>query len=437
MSKHGVEHSQFKRVVLGLGSNIDPIKHLRWALAEIKKINEVKVLSVASIYESDALLPDQAPNHWNKKYLNSAVEIVVSGFKPFELLQQLKAVEHKLGRIESDRWAPRKIDIDILWAEDFYLKHESLNIPHAQLLHRPFALLPLLELCPDIDVDLPDWIFNSPRPFNTEISKHFVWPKIAGILNVTEDSFSGDGVVTEPLKQLGQLLNQGADIIDIGAESTRPGALLIDSEIEYQRLASTLDCVLKYKKDYSCEFEISIDSRKPEVMERLLSHYHIDYLNDVEGFRQPQMRNLLKLTTAKAICMHSFSVPPLKNETISDTEDAWDYLIKWWERQKDIFAEEDISSDRLIFDPGIGFGKTPQQSIDLLNALDRFSVIREEIYLGYSRKSFLSLLTDKPASERDPETALVTEAINLAYAQYIRVHNVAQNKQALIERTKL
>lgn len=435
MSKH---HS----VVLGLGSNIEPVKYLRLALAEIKKLSNVNVLSVASIYESDALLPDNAPSTWNKKYLNSAVEIEALNFEPLKLLQDIKAIEHKLGRPSAgeaggDRWAPRKIDIDILWAEDFNFQSEVLNIPHAQILNRPFALLPLLELRPDFSFTPPDWIYKKPRPFNTDISKKYVWPKMAGILNLTEDSFSGDGILTSPLKQLGKLLDDGAEIIDIGAESTRPGALLIDPETEYQRLALTLDVIHKYKLDYNRDFEISIDSRKPEVMERILSKYHVDYLNDVEGFRQPQMRSLLKLTAAKAICMHSYSVPPLKTETIPESEDAWNYLVQWWEKQKEVFASDDISLDRMIFDPGIGFGKTPQQSVDILNYLEGFASIPEEIYLGYSRKSFLSLLTDKPAPERDPETALVTQSINQAYAQYLRVHNVALNKQALVERTTL
>lgn len=424
-------------VVLGLGSNIEPVKHLRLALSEIKKLSQVTVVNVASIYESDALLPENAPSTWNKKYLNSAVELEVSNFEPFKLLQDVKAIEHRLGRAGSDRWAPRKIDIDILWAQDFTVQSEALNIPHAQILNRPFALLPLLELRPDFPFNAPEWVYQDPKPFHTEVSKTYVWPKMAGILNITEDSFSGDGVLLSPLKQLGQLLDDGAEIIDIGAESTRPGALIIDPEIEYQRLASTLEAVNKYKKDYARDFEISIDSRKPEVMARVLNNYRIDYVNDVEGFRQPKMRELLKLTDAKAICMHSFSVPPVKTETIPEGEDLWSYLTDWWVKQKEIFAQENISTERMIFDPGIGFGKTPQQSVDILNYLEGFSGIREEIYLGYSRKSFLSLLTDKPAAERDPETSLVTEAINQAYAQYLRVHNVAQNKQALTERTLL
>lgn len=435
MSKPSVTSQQ--RLILGLGSNIEAIKNLRLALAEIKKLSSVTVVSVASIYESDALLPENAPSSWDKKYLNSAVEIMVDRFEPLKLLQDIKAIEYKLGRAENDRWAPRKIDIDILWAEDFTFKNESLNIPHAQLLNRPFALYPLIELCSDFEFDPPEWSFQDTPPFNTHISKTYVWPKMAGILNITEDSFSGDGILVSPLHQLAQLLDQGADIIDIGAESTRPGALLISPEVEYQRLASTLEVISKYKKDYARDFEISIDSRKPEVMARLLSKYKIDYLNDVEGFRQPQMRELLKLTDAKAICMHSYAVPPIKTETIPESEDAWKYLTQWWVRQKEIFSSEDIAVDRMIFDPGIGFGKTPQQSVDILNFLSGFSEIKEEIYLGYSRKSFLSLLTDKPAAERDPETAQVTEAINQAYAQYLRFHNVAQNKQALVERTIL
>ena len=429
MSKHCV--------VLGLGSNIHAIQHLRLALAEIKRLPGASVVNVASIYESEALLPENAPAHWNKKYLNSAVELEILNFEPFKLLQDIKAIENKLGRAADDRWAPRVIDIDILWVQDFTFNSEALNIPHAQILNRPFALLPLLELRPDFPFNEPQWMWQNPKPFHTEISKKFVWPKFAGILNVTEDSFSGDGLISAITPRLAQLLDAGADIIDIGAESTRPGALAVDPSVEYKRLAQTLDAINKYKADYNLQFEISIDSRKPEVMRKIINNYHLDYLNDVEGFRQPHMRELLKLTSAKAICMHSFSVPPVKTETIPESEDVWAYLTHWWDSQKEVFSQDNISADRLIFDPGIGFGKTPQQSVDLLNYLEGFSSIKEEIYLGYSRKSFLSLMTDKPAAERDPETALVTEAVNQAYAQYLRVHDVAQNKQAITARTLL
>ena len=437
MSKRSLADKQKSCVVLGLGSNIEPIKYLRLALAEIKKLSQVSVLNVASIYESDALLPDNAPATWNKKYLNSAVELEVSNFEPLKLLQDIKAIEHKLGRAGSDRWAPRNIDIDILWAQDFTFNSEALNIPHAQILNRPFALLPLLELRPDFSFNEPDWMFQNPKPFNTEISKTYVWPKFAGILNITPDSFSGDGVMTSVTARLAQLLDAGAEIIDIGAESTRPGAMIVDSSVEYARLSQTLEAINKYKSDYNRSFEISIDSRKSEVMQKIINNYHIDYLNDVEGFRNPKMRELLKMTSAKAVCMHSYSVPPVKTETIPEGEDAWVYLTKWWNQQKEIFSRDNIALDRMIFDPGIGFGKTPQQSVDLLSYLEGFSEIKEEIYLGYSRKSFLSLMTDKPAAERDPETALVTEALNQAYAQYLRVHDVAQNKQALTSRTLL
>ena len=424
-------------VVLGLGSNIEPLKHLRLALAEIKKLSQVSVINVASIYESDALLPENAPATWNKKYLNSAVELEVSNFEPLKLLQDIKAIEHKLGRAGSDRWAPRNIDIDILWVQDFTFNSEALNIPHAQILNRPFALLPLLELRPDFSYSEPDWMFQNPKPFHTGISKTYVWPKFAGILNITPDSFSGDGVMTSVTSRLAYLLDAGAEIIDIGAESTRPGAMIVDSSVEYARLSQTLEAINKYKSDYNRSFEISIDSRKSEVMQKIINNYHIDYLNDVEGFRNPKMRELLKMTSAKAVCMHSFSVPPVKTETIPEGEDVWVYLTQWWNQQKEIFSRDNIALDRMIFDPGIGFGKTPQQSVDLLNYLEGFSGIKEEIYLGYSRKSFLSLMTDKPAAERDPETALVTEALNQAYAQYLRVHDVAQNKQALTSRTLL
>ena len=136
---------QSHRVALGLGSNLEkPLAYLREALNQIKKIADLKVLNVSSIYESDAQLPENAPNGWNQKYLNAVVLCeVAASFKPLELLYSLKKIEIKMGRIQSETWAPRIIDIDILVWENLEIKLDEIELPHPRLLERPFALLPV------------------------------------------------------------------------------------------------------------------------------------------------------------------------------------------------------------------------------------------------------------------------------------------------------
>ena len=145
------------------------------------------------------------------------------------------------------------------------------------------------------------------------------------------------------------------------------------------------------------------------------------------------MLELLKIfNSAKAVCMHSITVPPEKGKIIDENLNTIDFLIDWWDKKIEFFNHYGVDSSRFIFDPGIGFGKSPHQSFEILNKVSEFSRLNHDIYIGHSRKSFLSLVTDKPAAERDPETAKITAGLNQGYVQYLRVHNVLLNKKALL-----
>lgn len=441
-----------RSVVVGLGSNIDSIQNLRLALEALKKVSHARVVQVAKIYESDALLPENSDASWNKKYLNSAVLLEAEDFDAERFLNQIKKIEQDLGRKNSERWSPRVIDLDILWVNDLNFSSEKLTVPHRELLKRPFALMPLLDLVPDLDMHRPDWLQQKTKPFNTIVSREYVWPKIVGILNVTSDSFSDGGIVNRKMisadesdekinedllfERIEKLISDGADIIDIGAESTRPGAVLIDASVEYNRLAQVLKLINEFKQQTKNKFAISIDCRKPEVVKKVIENYSIDYLNDVEGFRDEKMMRvaqhlLQKNINAKLVCMHSMSVPPIKSESIPTEQDVFVALTQWWTSKVREFEQYKIENNRCIFDVGIGFAKTPEQSFALLKNLNKLNEIKNEIYIGHSRKSFLGLITDRPAEQRDEATALITRQINQAYSQYLRVHNVQINKEAL------
>ncbi len=421
-------------VLVGLGSNLSALKNLRIAISELKKVFCLKKIS--SIYESDAQVLPDAPADYNQKYLNAAVLIDIENFEPLQFLIELKKIEKKMGRKNSDRWAPREIDLDILYVDGCKLESESLNIPHKNLCERPFALFPALEVYPDMKIEKPVWCNDwvQKKPFNTEKSKNYFWPVFVGILNITTDSFSDGGkFLTEDnfKQQASNLVASGAGILDLGAESTRPNAVSVDFQSEFKRLHQALFWLNELKLD----IKISIDSRNPDVLQKILQQHQIDYLNDVTGFENLHMLNILKETKIPAVVMHSLTIPPNQTEILNTDENPNCQLINWWKSKLEIFEKNNIDVQRLIFDPGIGFGKTATQNSYILNHLDELSEIKHDNYLGFSRKSYLNQYTDQTAmptaDHRDLATAVQLSKINLLHCQYLRTHDIESQKTAL------
>ncbi len=423
-------------VALGIGSNLDqPIGFLRKALQEVKKISGLKVKAVASIYESDAQLPENAPSSWNLQYLNSAILCEVeSSLKPLELLYILKNIEVKMGRLQKERWAPRTIDIDILYWEGIKLIHEDLVLPHPRLTERPFALLPLLEILPDAKINKPDWVkaWIVSKPFNTVRSSRFFWPQFVAVLNITTDSFSDGGLLLNAdvlVKHAEMQLKAGAEILDIGAESTRPKATSVPLEVEFKNLKWAIEQLRPLKKKF--KFKLSLDCRRGDVVRKILELSRIDYLNDVTGFASIEMQKLLKESKADAFVMHSLGIPPTAEHVIPTAENPIEYLSRWWNTKKSQLIAAGIPNENLIFDPGIGFGKNSEQNLFILKHLENFSNVQEDILIGHSRKSYQKSYSDREPHKRDLETALVTCQINKAYSQFLRVHDVESQITAL------
>jgi 2-amino-4-hydroxy-6-hydroxymethyldihydropteridine diphosphokinase / dihydropteroate synthase len=411
-------------VVLGLGSNINPLQNLRTALVYLRQMDHCHILKVSRIYECKALtLNDDIQND----YLNAAVLIQISYFDPQELLIGLKKIEMKMGRAQGGKWRPREIDLDILYASQngiamAYQAH-NLNIPHADFYKRPFAYLPTREVFPDVKGALS----AENNILNCKVSHRFFWPEFSAILNMTPDSFS-DGGIDQSEKALSdkiqQLIADGADYIDVGAESTRPGAMTLPIEVEKARLKRALDILKNFHS-----IKVSIDSRNFETLKYCIDQYDIHMINDVSGFADLKILDLVKAASVKAVAMHSLSVPA--DPTLTIEKNPISTLIDWWGRKLEILNSKNINLNDIYFDPGIGFGKKPIQSVEILNQLAEFKEIKEKIYLGYSRKSFLNVFSQRKPQDRDLETAFVTSHINLAYAQVIRVHDVLSQKIAL------
>lgn len=436
-------------IILGIGCNIgDRLANLRAALKHLSKISEITIHQVSPIYESDALLPENAPQEWDSPYLNLAISVSTQ-LTPEQLITQTKAVETTMGRLEHLHWSPRIIDIDILTWHQEYIHTDKITIPHKGLIERPFTLWPLADLIPYWSYCKPNQIdtgkkacelaarlgsrFTGQAPLHTKQIAHRIdTPMMMGIVNITPDSFSDGAESIDPQNALTKaynLFNAGADIIDVGAESTRPNAEIITPEQEWQRLESFLylwQHFWHYKASYS---KLSIDTYKPETVEKLLN-YHIDFINDVTGFTNPRMIEVAKQTNAKLIFMHNLGVPVNPNTTLSQDIDPVEAVYRWGSEQLETLIKAGIAQERLIFDVGIGFGKTSAQSFAIIKNIAKFRNLGIPLLVGHSRKSFLQQFTNKSFAERDIETAGIS--VYLAdKVDYLRVHNIEDNMQLL------
>jgi len=245
-------------------------------------------------------------------------------------------------------------------------------------------------------------------------------PKIWGILNITPDSFSDGGKyfsLEAALKHAQDLINWGADVIDIGAESTRPGARVLELEEEWNRLKSILPLIKEIKKDVL----ISLDTTKGDIIKRAINY--IDIINDVSGFSDPIMLDIVKTSNLPAVLMHNLGVPADPSKTVPERLNIMDEIFRWFEKKL-----ETLNTSNIILDPGIGFGKKPLQSLEILKNISELHKFNLPLLVGHSRKSYMRLLE---IDDKDAATALISVHLAQNQVQHIRVHNVALNKQFL------
>ena len=249
------------------------------------------------------------------------------------------------------------------------------------------------------------------------------YPAVMGVLNVTPDSFSDGGRFAAPEQALAQarkLVADGADIIDIGAESTRPygGSQPISAEQELQRLRPVLAEVA------SLGVPVSIDSMKSEVVAWALEH-GAAIANDVWGLqRDGGMAALVAARRAPVIIMHN-------RDAADPTIDIMQDIAGFFARSLDIAAKAGISPDQIVLDPGIGFGKTPQQSMAVLARLGELGSFGLPILVGASRKRFISTVTPSEPQQRLGGSIAAHLIAAQGGARIIRTHDVAETVQAL------
>jgi dihydropteroate synthase len=251
---------------------------------------------------------------------------------------------------------------------------------------------------------------------------------LMGVLNVTPDSFSDGGRWgnTEGAVSAGlAMAAEGADILDVGGESSRPGAAPVSLEEELRRVLPVLESLAARSSAM-----LSIDTSKPEVAREAL-RCGASVVNDITGLRQPAMRRVVRETGAGAIAMHMQGSPatmqhaPAYMDVVSEVGAFLGESLR-------LCVEEGIDPEQILLDPGIGFGKTAHHNLLVLKHLESLSGLGRPLALGVSRKSFLGALTGSTALEDRawPTVALTSFARSRGVA-LIRVHDVRRNVEAL------
>lgn len=258
---------------------------------------------------------------------------------------------------------------------------------------------------------------------------------VMGIINITPDSFSGDGLLNQQetveaaLQQALRFITEGADILDLGAESTRPGATKLDSRGELERLLPVLDQVRSELPDTL----ISVDTYKAATARACLGR-GADIINDVWGFRyDPEMASVVAEFGATAVLMHNRELGARAvTNNLGGYYEGVEYndivgeVLAWLEEAVGIAREAGVNDERIILDPGIGFGKTIGQNLYLLQNLDALTAVGYPVLLGVSRKGFIGHTLNLPKGER-LEGSLAANAWGvMSGANILRVHDVKE-----------
>ncbi|SPN73873.1 Dihydropteroate synthase,dihydropteroate synthase,dihydropteroate synthase,Pterin binding enzyme [Chlamydia serpentis] len=439
MSKHSF-------VCLSLGSNLgnrfENLQRARSLLSE----HGIADLRSSVILETEALLLPGAPREWNLPYFNSVL-VGNTELSLLELLSTVQRIEKIVGRAEGEpRWAPRVLDIDILLygEESFCCDNNQIQVPHPSLLSRPFLISLIASLCPyrkfynkcspyhnftfaELAHNLP----SDPSSIRRSLSPDVL---LMGVVNVTNNSMSDGGLFLEPEKAVAhaeELFMQGAAVIDFGAQATNPKVKqFLSVDEEWQRLEPILQLLAgtwSNKKQYPI---ISLDTFYPEIILRAMDIYPIQWINDVTGGSE----SMAKIAKDCGLCLvmnHSSSLPLNPKNTLLFAKPTSEQLLRWGKEQLEKFSYIGLDINQVIFDPGIGFGKSAVQSLTMLREIAKLRQLGCRILVGHSRKSFLSLIGNYDPKDRDWETIGLSVLLQKQGVDYLRVHNVNAHQKAL------
>jgi dihydropteroate synthase len=253
-------------------------------------------------------------------------------------------------------------------------------------------------------------------------------PRIMGVVNVTPDSFSDGGTLSSPadaVARASRLADEGADLLDVGGESSRPGADIVPLDEELQRVIPTVEAIAA-----TVARPISVDTVKLEVARQALRAGAV-ILNDITGLTgDPAMIRLAADSGAGVVVMHMAGTP----QTMQLSPTYHDVVVEvydWLARRLDALTSDGIPRERIALDPGLGFGKTFEHNLRLLRNIDRFANLGCAVLVGTSRKGFLGKITGRPVDQRATASAVSSLACAVAGADVLRVHDVPPMADAI------
>lgn len=259
------------------------------------------------------------------------------------------------------------------------------------------------------------------------------FPLIMGIVNITPDSFSDGGQFynsqnpdpQQTVDQALQLVEDGANFLDLGGESTRPGAKPVALEEELKRVVPVVERLAEQS-----DVPISIDTTKAEVARQCLEA-GAEIINDISGLTfDPQMPEVCQKFDAGVVCMHIKGTPQTMQQAPS-YENCISEISYWLTERLEFLEQAGIPGDRIVLDPGIGFGKTAEHNLTILSSIEQLRDLGRPVLIGHSRKRFLGSLLGREHDERLAGTIGVSIALAQQHVDLLRVHDVAAVSDAL------
>lgn len=252
-------------------------------------------------------------------------------------------------------------------------------------------------------------------------------PQVMGILNVTPDSFSDGGLfvsVHKALAQAQQMASEGALLIDVGGESTRPGASAVSSQEEMDRIIPVIETIRN-----ELDVIISVDSSKPEVIAQAIAS-GAGLINDVRALREPGALQAANEAGVPVCLMHMLGEPRSMQEN-PQYHDVIDVVKTFLQERIRSCEAAGISSDKLLIDPGFGFGKTMEHNLSLVKNLGEFISLGKPVLVGVSRKSTIGAITGRPVGQRVIGSTVMAALCCQSGAKIIRTHDVAATVDAI------
>ncbi|KAG9191641.1 2-amino-4-hydroxy-6-hydroxymethyldihydropteridine diphosphokinase / dihydropteroate synthase [Alternaria panax] len=431
----------------------DRVAMIERACSELEANGKVDIIQTSSLWESKAMYVVDQDN-----FVNGACEIETS-LSPIELLDELQRVEKKMDRVKVIDKGPRNIDLDILLHGYTRYSDERLQIPHPLMFEREFVLRPLIELLPKEPEHFPfkgqirDYLKKLPTPDVPLVQMTPLAPdlspvssarltnntRIMSILNVTPDSFSDGGKnfnIDEATlaNTIRAHIAAGATIIDVGGQSTRPGAVQVSAEEELARILPAVKLIRTLPE--ADNVAVSVDTYRGSVAEEAINA-GANMINDVSaGVMDDTMLSTMGKIGCTVCLMHMRGTP----ETMASPEMTSypDGIVETVGREllERVYAAEKagVRRWRIILDPGIGFAKTQAHNLELLRRQDelmRYPGLEGMPWLvGTSRKAFIGNITGvKEAKDRVWGTAVAISAAIKGHADIVRVHDVNEMAQ--------